>query len=220
MYLYGTKFAQTNAQSLMKVDYTYVPYKYTYKVGNTSYTVSEPKGYGTTTVSTVNGSTQTQVQQQTCTTTGSTSAFSNPPAGSIPTSTVDSRTGKTIYFNTTCASTFTPANGAGAVIDVSQMDQLYLEMDVPSGNPKVLKSNDPSTSNRLYIGDSATNMPEVATGQTVNIFTAVPCGQTGYQAWEDGGNPVPADVSNADFFYTTTGKCAFNQRPSDTVLTQ
>jgi hypothetical protein len=84
----------------------------------------------------------------------------------------------------------------------------------------VLKSNDPSTSNRLYIGNSDTNMPEVATGQTVNIFTAVPCGQTGYQAWEDGGNPVPADVSNADFFYTTTGKCDFNQRASQTVLTQ
>ncbi|WP_366930511.1 pilus assembly protein TadG-related protein, partial [Mesorhizobium sp.] len=84
MYLYGTKFAQTNAQSLMKIDYKYVPYQFTYKVGNKSYTVSEPKGYGTTSVYTVNGTTQTQVQQQVCTTTGSLTAFSNPPTGSIP----------------------------------------------------------------------------------------------------------------------------------------
>ncbi|RWK23070.1 MAG: pilus assembly protein [Mesorhizobium sp.] len=220
MTLYGTQFAQTNAQSLMKIDYKYVPYKYTYQVGNKSYTVTEPKGYGTTSVYTVNGTTQTQVQQQTCTTTGSTSPFSNPPAGSIPGSTKDSRTGKTIYFNTTCATTTYPANGAGAAIDVSQMNQLYLQMDVPSGNPQTLKSDDATTSNRLYIGASQTDMPEVATGQTVDIFSAVPCGETSYQAWEDGGNAVPAPVSNADFFYTVTGKCAFNQRPSETVMTQ
>jgi len=84
----------------------------------------------------------------------------------------------------------------------------------------VLKSNDPNTSNRLYIGTSATNLTEVATGQKVDIFTAVPCGQTGYQAWEDGGNAVPAAYTNADFFYTVQGKCDYNQRPSETVLTQ
>ncbi|WP_348631715.1 pilus assembly protein TadG-related protein [Mesorhizobium sp. M1D.F.Ca.ET.234.01.1.1] len=220
MYLYGTQFAQANAQSLMKIDYSYSNYKYTYKVGNTNYSVGEPKGYGTTTVYTVNGSTETKVQQQVCTTTGSTSAFSNPPSGSIPGSTYDSRTGKTIYFNTTCANAFYPANGAGAVIDVSQMNQLYLQMKVPSGNPQTLQSNDATTSNRLYIGTSDTDMPEIATGQQVDIFSAVPCGQTSYQAWEDGGNAVPAPVSNADFFYTVQGKCAFNQRPSETVMTQ
>jgi Flp pilus assembly protein TadG len=221
MYLYGTQFAQTNAQNLMKIDYAYNNYKFSYKSGNKTYTVGEPKGYGTTTVSTVNGTTQTTVQQQVCTTTGSTTAFSNPPAGSIPGTTKDSNNGnKTIYFNTTCANTFYPASGAGAVIDVSQMDDLYLQMNVPSGNPTVLKSNDPNTSNRLYMGASQTVMPEVATGQTVNIFTAVPCGQTSYQAWEDGGNAVPADVSNADFFYNVQGKCDYNQRPSETVLTQ
>lgn len=218
MYLYGTKFGQTNSASLMRIDYAYNGYQYSYKSGNTTYKVGEPKGYGTTTVYTVNGSTQTKVQQQVCTTTGQTSAFTNPPAGSIPGTATSN--GKTIYFNTSCANTFFPANSAGAVIDVSQMDQLYLEMDVPSGNPSVLKSNDSSTSNRLYMGVSQTDMPEVATGQTVNIFTAVPCGQTSYQAWEDGGNAVPAPVSNADFFYNVQGKCDYNQRPSDTVLTQ
>ncbi|RWL95228.1 TadE/TadG family type IV pilus assembly protein [Mesorhizobium sp.] len=201
MTLYGTKFGETTPKPLMTITYTYNGY-------------GDPKGYGTTTVSTINGSTSTVVQQQACTT-KTVGNFNNLAAGTI---TQTDSNGK--KYATTCADTFYPANGSGAVIDVSQMDQLYLQMDVPSGNPKVLKSNDPSTSNRLYIGDSKDNMPEVPTGQVVDIFSAVPCGQAGYQAWEDGGNPVPADVSNADFFYTTTGKCDFNQRQSETVLTQ
>ncbi|WP_363263298.1 TadE/TadG family type IV pilus assembly protein [Mesorhizobium sp.] len=200
MTLYGTKFGDTVARPLMTISYSYNGY-------------GDPKGYGTTTVSTINGSTSTVVQKQVCTTGTLKSLQKNLPAGSVI---------QTDQYGTnySCADTFYPANGAGAVIDVSQMDKLYLEMKVPSGNPTTLRSDDPATSNRLYIGASTTNMPEVATGQTVNIFTAVPCGQPGYQAWEDGGNPVPADVSNADFFYTTTGKCAYNQRPSETVLTQ
>ncbi|MDG4853402.1 MULTISPECIES: pilus assembly protein TadG-related protein [unclassified Mesorhizobium] len=200
MTLYGTQFGQTKAKPLMTISYNYNGY-------------GDPKGYGTTTVSTINGSTTTVVQKQVCTT-STVDNFNNLPNGAI------TQTSGSNKYVTTCADTFYPANGAGAVIDVSQMDQLYLQMDVPSGNPKVLKSNDPNTSNRLYIGSSQTNMPEVATGQKVDIFTSVPCGQTGYQAWEDGGNPVPAPVSNADFFYNVTGKCAFNQRPSETVLTQ
>jgi Flp pilus assembly protein TadG len=200
MILWGTKFGQTTAQKLMTISYTYNGY-------------GDPKGYGTTVVNTVNGSTSTTVQNQACTTGTLKSLQKSVPSGT----TIQTDGYGTTYY---CVDTFTPANGAGAVIDVSQMDQLYLEMDVPSGNPKVLKSNDPTTSNRLYIGTSPTDMPEVATGQTVNIFTAVPCGQTGYQAWEDGGNAVPALVSNADFFYTVQGKCDYNQRPSNTVLTQ
>ncbi|RAZ90300.1 hypothetical protein DPM33_14975 [Mesorhizobium hawassense] len=201
MTLYGTKFGDTVAKPLMTISYAYNGY-------------GDPKGYGTTTVSTINGSTSTVVQQQDCTT-KTVKNFNSLPTGAI---TQTDSNGK--RYVTTCADTFYPANGAGAVIDVSQMDKLYLEMKVPSGSPTTLRSDDPATSNRLYIGASAGNMPEVATGQTVNIFTAVPCGQAGYQAWEDGGNPVPADVSNADFFYTTTGKCDYNQRPSTTVLTQ
>jgi Flp pilus assembly protein TadG len=200
MILWGTKFGQTSPQKLMTISYSYNGY-------------GDPKGYGTTTVNTVNGSTSTTVQTQVCTTGTLKNLKKSVPSGT----TIQTDDYGTSYY---CVDTFTPANGAGAVIDVSQMDQLYLEMDVPSGNPKVLKSNDPTTSNRLYIGTSPTDMPEVATGQTVDIFTAVPCGQTGYQAWEDGGNSVPAPVSNADFFYTVQGKCDYNQRPSNTVLTQ
>lgn len=200
MILWGTQFGQTNAQKLMTISYSYNGY-------------GDPKGYGTTTVSTVNGSTSTTVQKQVCTTGTLKTLQKSVPSGT----TIQTDQYGTTYY---CVDTFTPANGAGAVIDVSQMDQLYLEMDVPSGNPKVLKSNDPTTSNRLFIGASSTSMPEVATGQTVDIFTAVPCGQTGYQAWEDGGSSVPEAVTDADFFYTVQGKCNYNQRPSETVLTQ
>ncbi|TGP45405.1 pilus assembly protein [bacterium M00.F.Ca.ET.230.01.1.1] len=204
MTLWGTKFGDTTPQKLMTIGYSYNGY-------------GDPKGYGTTTVNTVNGATSTTVQKQVCTTGALKALQKSLPAGAV----IQTDQYGTTYY---CVDTFYPANGAGALIDVSQMDQLYLEMDVPSGNPTVMKSNDPATSNRLYIGTSATNMPEVVTGQTVNIFTAVPCGQTGYQAWEDGGSAVPTPVSvgtsQADFFYTVQGKCDYNQRPSTTVLTQ
>ena len=61
---------------------------------------------------------------------------------------------------------------------------------------------------------------EVASGKIVDIFTAVPCGETSNQAWEDGGSRVPEPISDADFFYSVTGKCDLNQRPSDSLLTQ
>lgn len=200
MILWGTKFGDTTAQKLMTITYAYNGY-------------GDPKGYGTTTVNTVNGSTSTTVQKQVCTTGTLKSLQKSVPAG---TAIQTDQYGTTYY----CVDTFYPANGAGAVIDVSQMDQLYLEMDVPSGKPAVLKSNDPTTSNRLFIGTSPTNLTEVATGQKVDIFTAVPCGQTGYQGWEDGGSSVPEAYTDADFFYTVQGKCDYNQRPSETVLTQ
>ncbi|MER9563887.1 TadE/TadG family type IV pilus assembly protein [Mesorhizobium sp. M0571] len=207
MTLYGTKFGDTVANKLMKITYAYNNF-------------GDPKGYGTSTVYTVNGTTSTMVQQQVCTTAIVISFYG------LPTTTIVQTDSYGRKYATTCVTTTFPATGAGAVIDVSLMDQLYLQMDVPSAasanppQPTVLKSNDPATSNRLYMGTSPTDMVEVATGQVVDIFTAVPCGQTSLQAWEDGGNPVPAAVSNADFSYFVTGKCAFNQRASETLLTQ
>lgn len=200
IYLWGTQFGATTAQKLMQISYTYNGY-------------GDPKGYGTTIAYTVNGSTTTMVQKQVCTTGTLKNLQKTLPTGSV----IQTDSYGTTYY---CANTFYPSTGAGAVIDVSQMGQLYLEMDVPSGSPNVLKSNDPTTSDRLFIGTAENNMPEIAAGTTVDIFTAVPCGQTAYQAWEDGGSAVPENVSQADFFYTVTGKCDFNQRPSQTVLTQ
>ncbi|MCA0051703.1 pilus assembly protein [Mesorhizobium sp. B283B1A] len=199
MTLYGTQFGATVAKPLMTVAYTY---------GNTK----DPKGYGTTNVSVLTtdsaGKTVTTlVQNQVCT------VGNNPPNGvSLKTDASGTK-----YY---CVDTMYPANSAGAAVDVSTMGGLYLQMDVPSGNPKKLMSNDPATSNRLYNGAYANSLTETATGQTVDIFSIVPCGATSYQAWEDGGNTVPAPVSNADFFYNVTGKCDFNKRPSATALTQ
>ncbi|MFD2053900.1 TadE/TadG family type IV pilus assembly protein [Mesorhizobium calcicola] len=190
MTLYGTQFGASVAKPLMTIDYVYG--------GGT-----DPKGYGTTTVSTVNSlGVSTVVQKQVCT------VGRNAPNGV----TVNTDKFGTKYY---CVDTMYPANSAGAVIDVSLMAGLSLQMNVPQGNPQNLLSNDATTSNRLYIDGT-----EVPTGQIVDIFTAVPCGQPSTQAWEDGGNTVPAPVSNADFFYSVTGQCAFNKRPSDTLLTQ
>lgn len=230
MYLYGTEFGSSTAKKLMKIDYTYKAYSYSYDEGSGSrkktYTATDPKGYGTTTISTVSGTTEKLVQTQVCSTAGSKSDFT-PNSTTFRTTSVaknGNNSGSTIYFKTTCATTNAAGNTTGAKIDVSTMDTLYLQMDVPSGPVKTLKSNDPTTSNRLYIGtpDVQNNLPiEIPQGKIVDIFSAVPCSQTSDQAWEDGGNNPPSpDVSNADFFYSVTGKCDFSKRPSETVLTQ
>ncbi|TIX36847.1 MAG: hypothetical protein E5V19_09285, partial [Mesorhizobium sp.] len=95
-------------------------------------------GYGTSTVYTVNGSTSTKVQEQKCTT-KTVLNFNNLPTGAI------TQTSGNKKYLTTCTNTMYPANGAGAVIDVSLMDVLYLQMDVPSAQIPKLKSNDANT---------------------------------------------------------------------------
>ncbi|MEI9418741.1 TadE/TadG family type IV pilus assembly protein [Mesorhizobium sp. Cs1321R2N1] len=203
MTLYGTQFGATVPKPLMTIAYVY---------GSTG----DPKGYGTTTTSILTtdstGKTvATVAQTQVCKLAGS-----NPPAGAV----IQTDKFLTRYY---CVDTMSSPTGAS--IDVSQMGGLSLQMHVPSGNPQDLKTNDPLTSNRLYSGvkdpqTGTVTYNETATGQVVDIFGLVPCGSTAYQAWEDGGNPVPAPVGNADFFYNVTGKCDFNKRPSDTALTQ
>ncbi|WP_181173606.1 pilus assembly protein TadG-related protein [Mesorhizobium sp. B2-3-12] len=204
MTLYGTQFGATAAKPLMSIEYTYNGF-------------GDPKGYGTTNVYTItnNGGPdiKTLVQSQVCTT-ASVTTFTGLPADAIL------QTSGTKKYSTTCVNTMYPANGAGASVDVSQMGGLALQMYVPSGNPQYLKSDDASTSNRLYSGVDPNSLVETTTGTKVDIFAIVPCGVTSYQAWEDGGTTVPTASSNADFFYNVTGKCDFNKRPSDTALTQ
>ncbi|MDN5926992.1 MAG: Tad domain-containing protein [Hyphomicrobiales bacterium] len=188
--LYGTKFKEKDAKPLMKIEYQY-------NGGGGD------KGYGTTTVLTPDneGNFTKIAQKQVCTTTDY--KKKNMVKGML-------RDGDKM---TACE--FTVGDGSGAPIDVSQMDGLYLQMDVPSGRPNVLKSDDPNTSDRLFI-DSV----EVPTGRDVDIFTAVPCGETSSQAWEDGGSPVPGPVDKADFFYSVTGKCNYSQRVAQTRFTR
>ncbi|MER8467733.1 TadE/TadG family type IV pilus assembly protein [Mesorhizobium sp. M1396] len=212
MTLNGTMFGAAKDKPLMTIDYTY---------GKTG----DPKGYGTTIVSVLTtdsaGKTVTTVaQKQVCKL-----VDSNTPAGAV----IQTDVFKTKYY---CVDTMYPAGGAGAQINVSQMGGLNLQMHVPSGNPQDLYSNDPATSNRLYKGagystaaqkalDPSKYLPiEVASKTIVDIFDVVPCSETSDQAWEDGGNSVPAPVGNADFFYNVTGRCDFNKRPNNTRLTQ
>jgi Flp pilus assembly protein TadG len=205
MWLYGTKFGSTTAQPLMKITY--------------SYNGGGGKGYGTSTIYKITENplyptnrkkdTTTQVQQQVCTT--KTKKWYTDNKKTIPNDAIVENDAGLV---TTCVTD--PANSDGAVIDVSNMNVLYLQMDVPSGNPKTLKTNDPATSNRTYFGGK-----QSPANKTVDIFSSVPCGQTSTQAWEDGGtNPPSPDVNQADFFYTVTGKCNFSQRASEVSLTQ
>ncbi|MDQ6436126.1 pilus assembly protein [Mesorhizobium sp. LHD-90] len=202
MTLWGGKYGDPNAQKLLQISYAYN------KGG-------DPKGYGTMTISTVSKDAQgrevlTPVQKQVCTT-KNVNTFNDAPPGSIKTTTSSGQ--KKL---TTCVTTTMGA----AEADVSQMNSLYLEMKIPNPNPglnggrlptgtkETLRSDDPNTSNRLYLGGV-----EVETGKKVDIFTVVPCGETSKQSWEDGGNAVPAPVSNADFHYKVTGKCDYTPRP-------
>lgn len=187
--LYGTAFGQSTAKPLMQITYAMKD-----KGG---------KGYGKSDLSTPDSNGRMVVRQtQTC----ATSAVTYPL-----------KTGAFVDGNVQVVCTSTPAGTTGATVDVSTMETLYLQMDVTKDNgaKETVKSNDPATSNRLYIDGV-----EVATGKKVDIFRAVPCGNSSQQAWEDGGNAVPAPVANADFFYTVTGKCEFSQKPSTTALTE
>lgn len=161
------------------------------------------KGYGKAILSTPDSKGKmTARQTQTCTT----SALTNPL-----------KVGAFKDGNVQVLCTSTPDGTTGATVDVSTMESLYLQMVVTKdgGVKETLKSNDKATSNRLYLDGI-----EVETGKTVDIFRVVPCGTSSQQAWEDGGNAVPAPVANADFFYTVTGKCEFSQKPSTTALTE
>jgi len=208
MTLKGRKYGEAVTNDLMKITYAY----------NNS---GEGKGYGTTSVYklTKNASgtvVSTLIQQQVCDTTkrnstwgDGSSLLTNGERNQTPIMTIDSGSYKTKCW-------FKSGLNSDTFIDVSTMEDIYLQMDVPSGNPSVLKSNDPNTADRLYLDE----VEVVANGKPVDIFTVVPCGETSRQAWEDGGNATPAPVSNADFFYKVTGKCDYSQRPIGISLTK
>jgi hypothetical protein len=171
-----------------------------------------PKGYGTTTAYTVtkdnNGNeVKTKVQEEVCTTT-TPKDFDTKYKGKI----IKETSGSTKY-ETKCVTT-QYGQTDGAVIDVSKMNTLFLQMDVKDTG-KVFKSDDQSTSEHLYLDGK-----EVEKNTKVDIFSVVPCGQESSQAWEDGGNSLPAPVSNADFYYKVTGKCDYSQKTTGLRLTE
>lgn len=194
--LFGTDPSKPDADPLMKIDY-----KYNGKGGS--------KGYGTTTVYTkdTDGNFTVIKQKQVCTTQDYKKSIT---LGSFPTGPFKDGDSKLTSCNMEVA--------GDAPIDVSRMSDLYLKMDVTTGNIDSFATNDPAKSNRLFIDGK-----QVAKNQIVNIFTAVPCGskEPSSQAWEDGGTEeAKMTLNDADFFYKVSGKCDFNQRPSVTNLTQ
>jgi len=202
MYLYGKQYGAKDTdpdEKLMQIDYTYS------KGGG-------PKGYGTTTAYTVKkdskgNEVKTKVQEEVCTT-NTVTKFTTGYTGKI----IQETSGSTKY-ETKCTTTFFGGT-TGAVIDVSKMNSLYLQMYVKDTN-KTFKSDDTTTSEHLYLDGV-----EVKKNQKVDIFSAVPCGQESSQAWEDGGNALPAPVSNADFYYKVTGKCDYSQKTTGLRLTK
>lgn len=193
--LFGADPAKTDADPMMKIDYKYNG-------------AGGAKGYGTTTVYTkdAKGNFTVIQQQQVCTTQDYKKSIK---LGTFPTGPFKDGDSKL----TSCSM---PVAGDGAAIDVSKVNDLYLQMEVTTGNKDTFRSNDPAKSNRLFIDGV-----QVPKNQIVNIFTAVPCGETSSQAWEDGGTAeANMTLGDADFFYKVSGKCDFNQRPSVTSLVQ
>ncbi len=212
MTLKGKKYGASTYEDLMKITYTY----------NGS---GKDKGWGTTSVYKVtkNGQTTTNtlIQQQVCNTKvngGSTygqgtQLLTNNEMSKTPDLAINENSSQTKCW-------YKSGLNSDTFIDVSTMNDIYLQMDVPKATekkkPTILKSNDPATADRLYI-DEVEVVPD---GRGIDIFAAVPCGQPSRQAWEDGGNETPAPVVNADFFYKVTGRCDYSERPIGISLTK
>jgi hypothetical protein len=211
MTLKGKKYGSTTYDDLMRITYTY----------NGS---GVDKGWGTSSVYkiTKNG-TQTQttlIQQQVCNTKKGSTTYGQ--GSTLLTNNEMSKT-PALTMNESASQTkcwFKSGLNSDTFIDVSQMNDIYLEMDVPSAannnKPRYLRSNDPTTADRLFLD----GVGVVPNGKPVDIFSAVPCGQTSAQAWEDGGSPTPGPLVAADFFYKVTGKCDYSERPVGISLTK
>jgi hypothetical protein len=97
------------------------------------------------------------------------------------------------------------ANPTGWV-DLGNYTYAYLEMTIGPrafefdkwcpNCPKVIRSDDPSTSDRIYVDGK--QMPK---GKAVKIFELAKCGETTKQAWEDGGGGDP------DILYSIESTC-------------
>lgn len=208
MLLKGRKYGEATDNDLMKITYAY----------NNS---GESKGYGTTSVYQITKNaqgvvTETLLQREVCNTYKGQSTWGDGASQlkNNEMSQTPRRTQTSGSYTTKCW--FKSGLSADTFIDVSTMSDIYLQMDVPSGNPKILTSDDPNTANRLYLAGTQV----VPDGKPVDIFSVVPCGDKSDQAWEDGGTNPPKLVADADFFYKVTGKCDYSQRSIGISLTK
>ncbi len=90
----------------------------------------------------------------------------------------------------------------------------------PIGSPWTSATNDPGTSNSLFVSQSAIPQPptsavQIPLGSTPTITTLIPCGQVTYWALEDtpwkSGGLTDGDWQSQDFFFTIQGvQCGAN----------
>jgi Flp pilus assembly protein TadG len=101
-----------------------------------------------------------------------------------------------------------------AAVDISAMDDVYLQMDISAKVGKVywwfdtpvvtLKSNDPNTSDQMFVEGKA-----MAKGSIVNMVQAIGCNEQWVeQRWEDGGGHEGVTAwEGTDFRYEVKGGC-------------
>lgn len=110
-------------------------------------------------------------------------------------------------------------------VDVSEIDQLYLRMEISAPTYKRAKddlygrrpavdldisTDDPKLSNRLFVDGR-----QQPAGKPVDIYRVVGCSQTTDQTWEDGGN-----FKDQDFAYSVQGFCAPANKDRNPILVQ
>jgi len=105
----------------------------------------------------------------------------------------------------------TVTTSPGGFVDLGEYDKAYLEFTIGPrayefdkwcpGCPKVLRSDDPNTSDRFTIDGK-----KVPKGTVLDIFDFAKCGETSSQAWEDGGGGIP------DISYDIEAKCGTNPK--------
>jgi hypothetical protein len=101
-----------------------------------------------------------------------------------------------------------------AAIDISAMDDVYLQMDISAKVGKVywwfkepvvtLKSNDPNTSDQMFVEGKA-----IPKGTIVSMVQAIGCNEQWVeQRWEDGGGSQGMTAwEGTDFRYEVKGGC-------------
>lgn len=118
----------------------------------------------------------------------------------------------------TSKSACTKSPSSDGVVEMANMDDIYLQMDISAKVGKIywwfkdpvvyLKSNDPLTSDQMFVEGKQT--PK---GTKVNMIQAIGCNETWIKhRWEDGGGWEGAisQWEGTDFRYQAKGACSSN----------
>lgn len=110
-------------------------------------------------------------------------------------------------------------------VDVSEMNSLYLQMDISTPVyqdaiddindrnppvPRIVRTDDPTLSDRLYV--EGVQQPK---GKKIDIYRVVGCGKVTNHEWEDGGK-----ADERDFAYSVQGFCEPSSRDRGVALAE